>query len=109
MSSRPRCYISLPMNGRSEEAILENIEYAKKLLRGVGYEPVDAYADLDIPQNNNPGLTYLAHSLEIMATCQFAYFMFGWEKARGCQLEHKAAQEYGLRCMYQLPEKGSQE
>ena len=50
---------------------------------------------------NSLGLFYLARSLEEMAYCDIAYFCKGWEKARGCRIEHEAAKEYGLEIIYE--------
>lgn len=41
-------------------------------------------------------LWYLGKSLELMAKCDVVIFMNGWEKARGCQLEHAACEAYGI-------------
>jgi hypothetical protein len=41
-------------------------------------------------------LCFLAKSLENMSLCHAAYFCKGWEKARGCVIEHDAAEKYGL-------------
>lgn len=30
-----------------------------------------------------------------------AYFCKGWEKARGCRIEHEAAKAYGLEIIYE--------
>lgn len=44
---------------------------------------------------------YLAKSLEILAQADLALFMKGWEKARGCKIEHLVAQEYGIPISYE--------
>jgi len=41
-------------------------------------------------------LHYLAKSLEYLAEADIAYFVPGWENARGCKLEHQCAVEYGI-------------
>lgn len=40
-------------------------------------------------------LCYLAKSLENMSLCNTAYFVKGWEDARGCRIEHEAAESCG--------------
>lgn len=45
-------------------------------------------------------LCYLAKSLENMSLCHAAYFCKGWERARGCRIEHDAAVAYGLDIIY---------
>ena len=46
-------------------------------------------------------LCFLAKSLENMSLCHAAYFCKGWEKARGCRIEHDAAIAYGLDVIYE--------
>ena len=41
-------------------------------------------------------LWYLGKSFELMSKCDVVIFMGGWEKARGCQLEHAACEAYGI-------------
>lgn len=48
----------------------------------------------------NIPLCFLAKSLEYMSLCDVAYFCEGWEDARGCRIEHEAAEEYGLDIIY---------
>lgn len=38
---------------------------------------------------------------ENMSLCHAAYFCKGWEKARGCKIEHDAAVAYGLEIIYE--------
>lgn len=45
-------------------------------------------------------LCFLAKSLENMSLCHAAYFCKGWEDARGCKIEHEAAEAYGLEVLY---------
>ena len=44
---------------------------------------------------------FLAKSLENMSLCHAAYFCKGWENARGCKIEHDAAEAYGLKIIYE--------
>ena len=46
-------------------------------------------------------LCFLAKSLENMSLCHAVYFCKGWEKARGCRIEHDAAIAYGLDVIYE--------
>lgn len=46
-------------------------------------------------------LFYMAHSFYRMSLCDTIYFCHGWESARGCRLEHQAAQDYGLKILYE--------
>lgn len=48
-------------------------------------------------------LLYMAHAFIRMSLCDTVYFVTGWETARGCRLEHQAAQDYGLKIIYEEP------
>ena len=100
---------SQPMAGLTEEQIVEArnrfLQFAKK----GNYEVVNTYFQdewyskesmekrgvVQIP------LCFLAKSLENMSLCHTAYFAKGWEKARGCKIEHEAALQYGLQVIYE--------
>ena len=49
----------------------------------------------------NRPLCFLAKSLENMSLCHAALFCKGWEKTRGCRIEHDAAVAYGLDVIYE--------
>ena len=92
-----KLFISQPMKGKSDEEILrerENaIKSAKKLL-GEPVEIIDSFFQ-SAPVDAKP-LWFLGKSLELLSTADIAYFAKGWEKARGCKIEHTCAVEYGI-------------
>lgn len=99
-----KAMLSQPMAGKTNEEIIETRERAIKRLEADGYEIVNTlftdewYGD---KQMNERGvvqipLCFLAKSLENMSLCHAAYFCKGWEKTRGCRIEHDAAVAYGL-------------
>ena len=92
-----RLFISQPMNGKSDEEILEvrkkAIESAEREL-GEKVEVIDSFFK-GAPKEAKP-LWFLAKSLELLATADVAYFAKGWESARGCKIEHQCAVEYGI-------------
>ena len=45
----------------------------------------------------NEPLWHLGESLMILSTADIAYFVKGWDKARGCKIEHECAVQYGLK------------
>lgn len=104
-----KAMLSQPMAGKSEEEIVATRERAVKVLESKGYEIVNTlFTDEWYSQENikNLGvvqipLCFLAKSLERMSLCHAAYFCKGWEKARGCRIEHEAAKEYGLTILYE--------
>lgn len=104
-----KAMISQPMAGKTPEEIEETRKRAVEFLKKNGYEVVntlftdDWYGESVMKDRGvvNIPLGYLAKSLEYMSLCGVAYFCKGWERARGCLIEHEAATAYGLIVMYE--------
>ena len=104
-----KAMLSQPMAGKTEAEITAARQRAVQALEAQGYEVVntlftdewysresmEARGVVQIP------LCFLAKSLENMSLCHAAYFCKGWEKARGCRIEHEAAVAYGLTSLYE--------
>lgn len=96
--------IAQPMAGRTEEEILRSRRKAVKFLQQQGYEVLNTYFRepfVPRPCTIHQGLYLLAKSLGAMAHCHTVYFCKGWENARGCRIEHEAAQNYGRAIIYE--------
>ena len=99
-----KAMLSQPMAGKSEEEIVATRNRAIKALKEQGYEIVNTlFTDEWYSKENMEKrgvvqipLCFLAKSLENMSLCHAAYFCKGWEKARGCVIEHDAAEKYGV-------------
>lgn len=79
-----------------DEILLERktaIEIAQKVV-GEQVEIIDSFFQ-EAPTDAKP-LWYLGESLKLLAEADVAYFAKGWEKARGCKIEHTCAVEYGI-------------
>lgn len=50
-------------------------------------------------------IEFLAKSIALLATADIAYFAEGWENARGCRIEHKCAEEYGINIVEHICQK----
>jgi hypothetical protein len=104
-----KAMLSQPMAGKTDEEIVETRDKAIKVLEEKGYEIVNTLFTSDWynkEQMEARGvvqipLCFLAKSLENMSLCHAAYFCKGWEKTRGCKLEHDAAIAYGLEVIYE--------
>ena len=95
------------MSGKTDDEIIATRDRAIAALTEKGYEIVntlftdewysresmEARGVVQIP------LCFLAKSLENMANCHA--FCKGWEQARGCRIEHAAAEAYGLDIIYE--------
>ena len=94
--------ISQPMNGKSNEQIKkERLELVQNLEQE-GIEVIDNILSQRAPKNFDEAIFYLSKSIEIMAQVDCVYFMKGWEKARGCKIEHQIATEYGKQMKYEI-------
>lgn len=104
-----KAMLSQPMNGKTDEEIVETREKAIRFLEAKGYEVVNTLFTDEWYSHENMErrgvvqipLCFLAKSLENMSLCHVAYFCKGWENARGCRIEHEAAKEYGLEIFYE--------
>lgn len=106
---RKKAMISQPMNGLTDEEIEETREKAIRHLERLGYKVVntlftdDWYSESAMKDRGvaNIPVCFLAKSLENMSLCSVVYFCDGWEEARGCRIEHEAAEAYGLDIIYE--------
>ncbi len=106
---KEKAMLSQPMAGKTEQEITETRERAIATLKAAGYEIVntlftDEWYSKEAMEERGVvqiPLCFLAKSLENMSLCHAAYFCKGWEKARGCRIEHEAAKAYGLKILYE--------
>ena len=91
--------ISQPMRGKTNEEIIEERKQVVKMLENQGFNVMDTIIE-DFTDKIDP-IFYLVRSLEYLANSDCVYFMKGWEKARGCKIEHEVAVEYGKEVIYE--------
>ena len=99
--------ISQPMRGKTDEEIVKDREKAIAFLTSKGYEVVNTlFTDEWYHKDNmeargvvNIPICFLAKSLENMSLCHAAYFVEGWQDARGCKIEHQVCKEYGIEIL----------
>ena len=101
-----KAMISLPMANKTDIEILSKWTKAALYLDAKGYEVVDTlftnkWNSEEEKCVKNIYLYHLAKSLEEMSKCDVVYFCHGWSGARGCKIEHKAAEAYGLEMEYE--------
>lgn len=96
--------ISQPMKDLSSEKITSVRENAIHTLETFGYDVIDNFFTDEgfiTEDTKHTPVAYLAKSLEVMSKCDAVYFCKGWEKARGCKIEHEIANAYGLAIIYE--------
>lgn len=90
-----KLFISQPMRGKTDEEIFAervNAMQAAKDSLGEDIEVIDTwFGDFD-----GKALEFLGKSIMLLAQADFAYFAPGWDKARGCIIEHQCAVSYGI-------------
>jgi hypothetical protein len=100
--------ISQPMNGLSDDDIMKVRNNAIENLRDKGYTVINSYFNYDGMDKdlNNDGIKsipiwFLGHAVEAMSKVDCAYFTKGWDKARGCKVEHEIAKLYDIPIFYE--------
>lgn len=90
-----KIFISQPMRGKGEEEILTERTALEELAKekfGDDCVILDTYfADFD-----GNALAFLGKSVLKLSEADAAVFGTGWENARGCLIEHKCCEEYGV-------------
>lgn len=95
--------ISQPMRGLSDEEILRVREEVRNKMEQMGFRFVDSFFnefDKETKDVKNVPIYYLSKSIEKMSQCDVVVFVDGWDKARGCQIEHDVAEKYELEVRY---------
>lgn len=116
-----RVFLSLPMSGRTDEDVANQINQMKKwileskyfgdeavvFVHNLGCNPndfavVDSYKEHGIfygyveAEVRNQSLLYLGQAIKQMAYVDYAFFGNGWTKARGCIIERNVAIHYSI-------------
>ena len=92
-----RLFISQPMRDKTDEEILAEREKAVKVTKKMLNEDVEVIDSFfqESPADAKP-LWFLGKSLELLSGADIAYFVKGWQTARGCRIENTCAIEYGI-------------
>lgn len=93
--------ISQPMKNRTEKQIIDERKKVVDKLEGLGWEVIDTLFK-DTPEKNcNVPVYYLAKSIDAISKVNAVLFMNGWEKARGCKIEHEICLQYNIPTIYE--------
>lgn len=101
--------VSQPMAGKTLEDLIRARQQAVSCVKGKDVKFIDTLYSED---NNrigvhladsckNPALAYLGLSLLDMANCDTVVFAKGYNDSRFCQIEHLAAEKYGLEIIFE--------
>lgn len=91
--------ISQPMRGKTNEKIREERAELVSRLQEEGNEVIDTVFE-NAPGDEDIAIYILSQSIRYIGKVDGIVFMKGWEKARGCKIEHEVAVEYGKQVFY---------
>ncbi len=97
-----KVFASQPMRGLTSDEINDQLQDTKAWLReyfGTSVEAFNEYITREAPtglHSGQVGIWYLMESLKIMSGCDAVVMVGEWEKHKGCVLEYKIAQAYGI-------------
>lgn len=92
--------ISQPMKDKTNEQIREERAELVEKLKVEGHEVVDTVFE-NAPADEDIAIYMLSQSIRYIGKVDAVYFMKGWEKARGCKIEHEVAVQYGKQVFYE--------
>lgn len=96
-----KIYISLPITGYE---LSERRNYAERVKARL--KRINQQAEVVTPFDVNPDqelsyAEYMGNDIAALLTSDAVYFCKGWDKSRGCRLEHSAAFHYTIRTIYE--------
>lgn len=98
-----KLFVSIPMNGRSDEDIKLSTDKMKKIaeaFEGEELELIGSYVEEDAPDNVHPGIWYLGESLKKLAEADIFIGITDASKHsvwKGCYIEAVTAKKYGIK------------
>lgn len=95
-------FISVPMYGRTDDEVWEDIVKAftklQKIFLETSQEELIVRHNFNAVGDSDSGrLFYLGSAIQKMDHCDAVYFCKGWENAKGCQVEHYICELYGIQ------------
>lgn len=103
MNKTIKIFLSQPMRGFTDEEIMarreKDIEQLKKHFGDKPFEIIDTLFKEEATAKN-PAVEYLARSIAELANADYIAMSYDFESARGCLIEHKIADEYGIEKIY---------
>lgn len=100
-----KLFVSVPMEGRTEEEIKTSIQKMKKIAEiyeGEELELIDSYIEDNPPKDSKEAVWYLGESLKKLAQADVfigIYESYDWN---GCCIERETAEKYGIKA-YMIP------
>ncbi len=88
-----KIYISGPITGQNKEGVTRAFEEAKRFISEAGHTPVNPL------ENGLPASAsyeqHLVRDFENLLGCDAVIMLYGWNKSKGCRMEHCIAVNMG--------------
>ena len=103
-----KVFISQPMSGRTNQAILDERAQIVDMLKGieeglkhqgVKVEVIESFNGEAFKRGARP-LACLGDCIKLLGEADVVVFAKNWENSKGCKIEHQCAKEYGLSIVY---------
>lgn len=95
-----KLFISVPMNGRSEEDIkksMKKMHEAAEVLIGEELEVIQSYVEHTPPENVKKEVWYIGQSIQKLSEADYIAVVDDiWWDYYGCRAEHNIAQDYDI-------------
>ena len=88
-------FVSVPMEGRTEEEIRADMEKCRELAEQIVGEPLEV-TDSICPWRDKPVVYALGYGVIAMSLSDYVCFASGWEDYKGCRIEREIAERYSL-------------
>lgn len=103
-----KIYISGPITGLDHQTAFANFERAEKMLRDLGFDPVNPMKHSGLDANGGKDADGVAYSWEeymkadiaLLLGCDAIYLLNGWEASRGATLELNIAQPLKIKLIF---------
>lgn len=100
-----RIYISIPITGYDEAQQRTHAQHLAGHIRALGHEAINPFDAPKPPKQfdeKEKYAYYMGHDIADLLRCDAAVFAFGWQMSKGCLLEHRATEIYGIKRYFDL-------
>lgn len=92
-----KVFISVGMSGRKDHEIAFDIDRAYRTVWEMFEHNVGIYDNWGCIGPTDAGrLWYLGEAIKKLGACDACYFVKGWQNYKGCVIEHKICELYGI-------------
>lgn len=98
-----KLFVSVPMRGRTHEEIIADMAKMHKIaevFEGEELELIDSFVTDKTPETHDHALWCLGESIKRLAEADVFIGIESCWRWRGCEIEARAAQEYGIKTYF---------